>query len=456
MTSLRGQLIAWLVIPSLVALGLAAALSYVTARGQINHLFDTQMQAFAARLIAEPWGAVSLHEVTEMEEEDDAEEAEEAAHEAEEDEAWEDYGFVFQAWNPQGEALLGTPLVRADRDGFFNAHLMNRDYRVYQATRGGVSVQVAQQQANRRLVSARLALYNLLPWTALIPLQIGVIWFGICRGLHPLGRLTRSVSARAPGDLALFDAGPLPHELKPLVQALNGLIDRLDRALEAQRRFVADAAHALRTPLAALALQVSLLEDERDEAARTQAQERLQAGIHRATHLVQQLLHLARLEPEAPTARITLDLTDLTKQAITEHALLAEAHDIDLGLTEASPAPITGEPESLRMLLDNLLDNAIKYTPPGGRVDVAVRRHADGVELTVSDTGPGIPPAERPRVFERFYRGLDSEAQGSGLGLAIVKRVAEWHDAKVTLSEGETGRGLYVHVWLPNNPLSRR
>jgi two-component system, OmpR family, sensor kinase len=161
---------------------------------------------------------------------------------------------------------------------------------------------------------------------------------------------------------------------------------------------------------------------------------------------VQQLLHLARLAPEAPTVLDSLNLTELAKQAITEYTPLAEAHSIDLGLTEASPAQIMGEAGSLRMLLDNLLDNAIKYTPPGGCVDVTVHRTADGVALAVSDTGPGIPPEEHTRVFERFYRSPASEVQGSGLGLAIVKRVAKRHGATVRLTEGEGGRGLTVRV----------
>jgi two-component system OmpR family sensor kinase len=232
------------------------------------------------------------------------------------------------------------------------------------------------------------------------------------------------------------------------VRALDDLLGRLGDALSAQRSFVADAAHELRTPLAALELQVQLVDRAPDEAGRAAALADLRAGLGRMTHVVQQLLTLARAEPDAGAvlAGEPVSLSELVAQVIADHALLAEARQVDLGTARtAEDAVVLGDPASLRALLANLVDNAIRYSPEGGRVDVDAGVLAGRPYLEVSDHGHGIPEAERERVFDRFYRRGDGSYTGSGLGLAIVRAIAERHAASVAL--GDTpGGGLTVRV----------
>jgi two-component system OmpR family sensor kinase len=241
------------------------------------------------------------------------------------------------------------------------------------------------------------------------------------------------------------------------------LLGRLDRALGSQRAFIADAAHELRTPLTAVHLQAQLAERAQTESERARALVELRAGLDRATHLVEQLLALAREEPglsERPFAPV--NLTELAHHVIAEYAAIAAARRVDLGMVDkggaAADTVVTGDAAGLRVLLANLVDNAVRYAPAEGRVDVAVRRIEGEVTLEVRDNGPGIPAAERVRVFDRFYRVPRHGAQGlpgSGLGLAIAKRIAERHDAQIALASGipgPSGEGLSVSVRFPPTP----
>jgi two-component system OmpR family sensor kinase len=232
-----------------------------------------------------------------------------------------------------------------------------------------------------------------------------------------------------------------------MLHALNDLLDRLARALEAQRAFVADAAHELRTPLTALKLQLQLAERAEPGPAQAAAFARLHQRLDRAAHLVAQLLALARQEPALEeSAREELDLARLAREVVTEHDALAESRSIDLGVEIESGAHVRGQRDGLRALLGNLVDNALRYTPAGGRVDVIVGALEDRPALRVIDTGPGIPPEARERVFDRFHRGGEAGAPGTGLGLAIVKRVAERHGATVRLLDGPGGHGLEARI----------
>jgi two-component system OmpR family sensor kinase len=243
----------------------------------------------------------------------------------------------------------------------------------------------------------------------------------------------------------------VPEELQPLVVSLNGLLARLSEALAAQRRFTADAAHELRTPLAALKLQLDLAR-RGGTSNGAGALDDLDAGVARASHVVEQLLTLARVEPEAlAQKRSDCDLLALARDAIVARAALAADKAIDLGLLRAVPATVSGDPASLAILLSNLIDNALRYTPRGGRIDVAVDRDNTGATLTVTDNGPGIPAEDRARVFDRFFRGDDQHEQGSGLGLSIVKRIADAHHAAIALDDVEGG-GLAVRVHFPAVP----
>src|SRR5206468_95938 len=259
----------------------------------------------------------------------------------------------------------------------------------------------------------------------------------IARGLEPLERVAAAVGRRSPTQLEPLAERGLPGEVQPLVRALNGLLERLGKALTVQRTFIADAAHELRTPLTAVHLQAQLAERAPTDAERRKALADLKSGLERATRLSEQLLTLARTEPgvdaaERPEALV--DLSTLAREVIAELAPLAAEKSIDLGLSEGESATVRGDRDALRTLLSNLVDNALRYTPPKGRVDVAVSPEGDRIALAVRDNGPGIAPVERARVFDRFYRGQPAavtddaapgaRVRGSGLGLAIVQSIS--------------------------------
>lgn len=249
---------------------------------------------------------------------------------------------------------------------------------------------------------------------------------------------------RDPTNLAALETSDVPVEILPLVGSLNTLLVRLEQALTNERRFTADAAHELRTPLAALKTQAQVARRADNAAQRDAALENLILGTDRATHLVEQLLTLARLDPEGESAVLkeTCDLAALARRILADQTPTALSKHIELELTGLESVPITGNSAMLGILLRNLVDNAIRYTPSGGRVAVSVVAN----RLEVTDSGPGIPEQEKQRVFDRFYRVLGTEASGSGLGLSIVQRIVDHHGAKLILETGEQGKGLSVTV----------
>jgi two-component system OmpR family sensor kinase len=285
----------------------------------------------------------------------------------------------------------------------------------------------------------------------MMPILMLVVWWVVSGSLQPVARVRSQVASRQADDLSPVSENGLPDEVQPLVQELNLLFGRVKTAFETQQHFVADAAHELRTPLAALKLQVQSLERSDNPEARMVAVRRLTAGIERATRLVEQLLVLARQEASATggVARREVDLAEMARRAVADLVGLAQAKGVDLGLYQAEAASVEGQPEALGILLRNLVDNAVKYTPGGGTVDISVRKVAGAVQLAVEDSGPGIPPEERERVFDRFYRVPGSEAAGSGLGMAIIKAIADRHGAKLTLGQSERLGGLCATVTFP-------
>jgi two-component system, OmpR family, sensor kinase len=274
----------------------------------------------------------------------------------------------------------------------------------------------------------------------------------ISRSLAPVERMRKQVAGRAADDLSpLPDAG-LPLEVLPLVRELNLLFERVRRAFTAQQEFVADAAHELRSPLTALKLQAQALRRAHDEGSREAAITRLNDGIDRAIQLMGQLLVLAREDGEADAAERSqrVELQEVARQAVADVLPNAQAKHIDIGLASAEPSVwVRGQPEPLRILLRNLLDNAVKYTPDGGQVDITLAMPQGVASLAVEDSGPGIPEAERERVFDRFYRTPDARATGSGLGLAIVKAIAGRHGASVLLGSSAKLGGLKAEVRFP-------
>jgi two-component system OmpR family sensor kinase len=297
-------------------------------------------------------------------------------------------------------------------------------------------------------MASNLALRTLGPIAVMMPILMLVVWWVVSGSLDPVARVRSQVASRQADDLSPVSEAGLPDEVRPLVQELNLLFGRVKTAFDAQQTFVADAAHELRTPLAALRLQAQSLDRAETLEARKLAVSRLTAGIDRATRLVEQLLVLARQEASAATGTVSkpVDLADLARRTVADLAGVAAAKGVDVGIQHADPATVEGQPDALHILLRNLVDNAIKYTPSGGTADISVRSREGKVVVTVEDSGPGIPPDERERVFDRFYRVAGSEAAGSGLGLAIIKAIAERHGATLALGQSERLGGLSATV----------
>jgi len=291
-----------------------------------------------------------------------------------------------------------------------------------------------------------------IPLIFLLPIMIGAVAWIVRRGLDPLRFVAAEVQRRDARTLAPLGTDHLPREIEPLVNELNRLLERLRQAFAAQRAFISDAAHELRSPLTALRLQLQLLDRAPDETERLEARARLGAAVERAIHLVEQLLTLARSEPQDAAMELeNVDLAAAAADAIKDTHDLALARKIDLGLEAPPGLNVQGDREALRTLVRNLVDNAVRYTPPGGTVQVRCWSAAQRAQLEVSDTGPGIPPGEKKRVFDRFYRRAAAQEDGTGLGLAIVKAIAERHGAQIDLGEAPGG-GLRVAVSFPLAP----
>jgi two-component system sensor histidine kinase TctE len=296
-------------------------------------------------------------------------------------------------------------------------------------------VQVAETLEKRAQLANAIIKGVILPQFIILPIVLALVWFALARGLSPLAQLQERIRARGSDDLSPIASNQVPEEISPLVRSLNEMLSRLSLSIEMQKRFIADAAHQMRTPLAGMRMQSELALRQTDSGEIHRSLEQLAKSSEAATRLVNQLLALARAEnqPQAGTAMLPLELSELARSAVQDWVQASFVHRIDLGF-EAPPEPvqIVGNPTMLRELLSNLIDNALRYTPAGGSVTVRVRAGEQGC-LEVEDTGPGIPPQERERVFERFYRILGNSAEGSGLGLAIVREIAQQHGAEIDL-----------------------
>jgi two-component system OmpR family sensor kinase len=366
------------------------------------------------------------------------------------------YDFVVQVWTLDGvRVYLSRPhtvLPGLTALGLSTAETPNGRWRVFGVEARGRIIQVAQPINVREQRAAHLALRTIAPFVLLVPaLGLLIVWI-VGRAIAPVrrfGDLLRSRPPDAPGPLQGED---LPDEVLPLVSGMNDLLFRLQASVDRERAFIADAAHELRTPLTALYLQVQALRDAEPGPERDEAVARLKAGVERATRLVEQLLALAREERGGLRQREPVEICGVVREVVEELLPLADARDVDVGVTRADPAAVDGNRDALRVLVSNVLDNAIRYSPAGGRVDVSVERHADTgprALLVVTDQGPGIAPAERDRVFDRFYRVPGTAAGGSGIGLALVRSIARHHGGDARLDDAPSGTGLRVSVDLP-------
>jgi len=442
-SSLRLRLLAFLLAAIALTALVQGLLAYRSALVEADALFDYQMQqtAYALRAGLPPDARASGSVLPEYQNDE----------------------LIVQVWTNEGlrifESAVGAALPQKAVLGFTEVQARGISYRVFSLQTRSQVIQVAQNMAARRAMARALALRSLLPLAVMAPLLALAVWWAVGRLLAPVERVRSQLAVRRPDDLVPVTAADLPAELQPLVQEFNALLARVQQAYEAQQHFVADAAHELRSPLAALKLQLQGLQRAADADARTQAITRLGSGIDRATRLVEQLLALARQEAQAAGGAPAqpVPLADLVRQAVQELAPAARQRGVDLGLlplpADAGQAVVAGHAQALAILLRNLLDNAIKYTPEGGRVDVALQAAPEALTLLVDDSGPGIDPAERERVLQRFHRGTQAQGTGqnvtgSGLGLAIADSIARLHGTRLVLGDAPELGGLRVAVSL--------
>ncbi|RZI41455.1 sensor histidine kinase [Herbaspirillum sp. HC18] len=449
--SLFGEILDWMLVPLLLLWPMSIAITYLVAKSIANHPFDRALDdnvIVIAQQVKEVNGKVVAHlpnPARDILRADDVD------------------NVYFQIIGPRGEFIDGDtdlPAPPPDEDRlpagsvqFRNESMRGGEVRVAYAyidlrrgspTRtqieapGRVLVQVAETLDKRAHLANEIIKGVILPQFIILPVALALVWFALSRGLSPLAELQQRIRARRPDDLSPIESGQVPEEISPLVGSLNDMLERLSQSIEMQKRFIADAAHQMKTPLAGMRMQSELAMRETRHEEIHRSLEQLSKSSETATRLVNQLLALARAENQTPAAKpfVPLELSELARNVVQEWVQPSFTHRIDLGFEQPGhPIMVLGNPVMLRELLSNLIDNALRYTPEGGSVTVRVRANAmeEQAILEVEDTGPGIPPAERSHVFERFYRILGSNVEGSGLGLSIVREIAQQHGAAVDI-----------------------
>ena len=444
--SLFGEILDWMLAPLLLLWPMSIAITYLVAKSIANQPFDhaledsvtvlaQQVRSIDGKVIMNLSG--SARDILRADDVDNV---------------------YFQIHGPRGEHIDGDrdlppPVVdedekfRAGSIRFRNDNMHGTQVRVaysyVRLDRIGddapelALVQVAETLEKRAQLANEIIKGVILPQFIILPIVLALVWFALARGLSPLAQLQERIRARGSDDLSPIASSDVPEEISPLVRSLNEMLARLSLSIEMQKRFIADAAHQMRTPLAGMRMQSELALRQTDSGEIHQSLVQLAKSSQAATRLVNQLLALARAEnqPQTGSAMLPLELSELARSAVHDWVQASFAHRIDLGFEAPSaPVQIVGDPTMLRELLSNLIDNALRYTPAGGSVTVRVRGNpGEPGYLEVEDTGPGIPSGERERVFERFYRILGHTAEGSGLGLAIVREIAQQHGAEVDI-----------------------
>ena len=431
--SLRVRLTVPLLLAVLVTALVQGAVTWRAARAEIESVFDAQMERMALSLTGGL--AASVLEGSAIDGPPGTQE------------------LILQVWRADGIMLYRSPSARLPPPqaviGFSDVQAAGEPYRVYTLETTTQVIQIAQAQGARRRMAGQLALRAVLPVALLAPVLMLIVGWVVGRALAPVQQLRRQLAARRADDLAPLPVAGLPAEVAPLVTEMNGLLARLHAAWRQLSDFTADAAHELRSPLAALRLQVQSLQRADTDETRQLATERLLTGVDRATRLVEQLLALARHDGDgAAIDAAPVDLVALARRALHDAASEAQARQIELrGPGDAAPVIVPGQSDALAVLLRNLIDNALKHTPAGGVVQVSAHHGEGGAPaLAVEDSGPGIPPEERQRVLDRFYRVPGAPGHGSGLGLAIVQAVARRHGARVVIDTSPVLGGTRVEV----------
>ncbi|MFZ5522596.1 MAG: ATP-binding protein [Pseudomonadota bacterium] len=434
--SLKQRLLALvLIVISLIWLG-TAAFTYLDAREEFDELLDGHLAQDAALLAVQ-----ASHEIDELE--------------TEHAPLLHKYArrVAFQIWEKGRQLRLHSanapqqPLANKER-GFSDSTIDGIRWRVFSTwdESGVYLIHVAERTDVRKELAQDIAGNLLQPLLFSLPLLAILLWVAVARGLKPLVALTREVEQRAPENLAELDASSAPREVMPLIDRLNRLFARIAASMQKERRFTADAAHELRTPVAAIKAQAQVAQAASGKEERMHALDNAILGCDRATHLIEQLLTLSRVDTLESGVTEPCPLRDIAAEVIASLAPAALEKDVRLELQADDEIFIRGNPALLRVLLRNLLDNSIRHTASGTTVQVSIASEAGKVFLSVSDDGPGIPEQELEKVSERFYRPLGTQASGSGLGLSIVKRIAEVHDASLQIGPAREGRGLRVTV----------
>jgi two-component system sensor histidine kinase QseC len=465
--SIRRRLLAnLLIIIAFVSL-ITLILSYNDARHEVQELFDAQLaqsgRVLQALLLPELLVGPSsdlqelLGRFTELPSKptSNGEDDEHAlGHEYERK-------LAFQVWNRNKELLLRSataPTSALSKDaldpvnrGFSDEIVGVYDWRVFSLWDESNQhlIQVGERYDVRNELITKISRQLITPSLVSLPFLGLMIWIGIGRGLRPVQKVAQEVTRRDPQFLESMEVGPVPSEIKPLVISLNSLFDRLQVALELERQFTDDAAHELRTPLAALKTQAQVSLRATNEEERQQALRQVINSVDRATHLIEQMLTLARLDPAATTlVREKVNLHELTAEVVAQLVPIALKKNIEIEITGEEDAVVLVEPVSVSILIRNLVDNAIRYTPVEGIVELSItQQSAHQVILAVKDSGPGIAPELQGRVFDRFFRVTGNSSPGCGLGLSIVQRVADLNNLMVDLQNKENAPGLIASVY---------
>lgn len=438
--SLKGRLTA-LALAVVVGVWIAAtATTWLEARHEAAAVFDAHLVQAASLLIAQT--SFELEDEDEMED-SHAPEIHPYARQV-----------AFQLWRDGHLQLhsLNAPPSQLSRieEGFSDSTLDGERWRVFSSwnSKRRALVQVGERHAARDALAGEIAGSLLRPLLIALPLLAALIWWAVGRSVAPLARTAAEVARRSPTHLEPLPAEGLPAEALPLVVRLNALLARLGESLEHERRFTADAAHELRTPLAGLRAQAQVAAAAGDERTRQQALAALVAASDRMARLIEQLLDLARVDATASTPLPKINLVAVVQETLAELAAPALVRQVDLEMDAPSALTVSGNAHWLEILLRNLVDNALRFSAAGDRVTVCVRAVTTGAEIEVADQGPGVPPEELSRLGERFHRFVDgvSEAHGCGLGLSIVRRIAALHGGTIRFAPGSDGRGLRATV----------
>lgn len=412
------------------------AFTYLDARKEFEEVLDAHL-AQAASLLA----AQASHEIDEIETEHAP-----LLHKY-------TRRVAFQVWE-NGKLLrlhsANAPQTRltTQERGFSNSSFDGHPWRVFSTWNedGQYLIQVAERTSVRDKLAEGIAGNLLRPLLISLPLLAILLWLAVLRGLRPLDRLTSEVEQREPDNLAPLDASSGPREVVPLIERLNRLFVRIEASMQKERRFTADAAHELRTPVAAIKAQAQVARAAATDTERMRALDNAIIGCDRAARLIDQLLTLARIDALDEGVAEDCRLRVIAADVIAEMAPAALENGTRIELAEGDEIVVRGSSGLLKIMLRNLVDNAVHHTPPGTVVTVdAASAHGEGC-LSVSDNGPGIPEEERERVMERFYRPVGTQASGSGLGLSIVKRIVEVHDATLQMESASEGQGVCVTV----------